>query len=60
MKKITVQEVAKYMGVSDQTLRIMITRKMVDFAIAVPSKSGARHNYIFFESKLKECLGFEC
>lgn len=57
MKRLTVAEAAKRLGVSQQFVRIGLQRKILPFGYAV--KLSDRYTYHISERQLKEYIGNE-
>ena len=55
--KITVKAVAKKMGISEQTLRLIMQQGICPFGAAVKLPESSSFDYIFYPAKLREYVG---
>jgi len=57
MERVSIEEAAKMLGVSKQSVRLLMQRKKVDIGLVVDS--GAKKTYIIFREKLMRLIGKE-
>ena len=57
MERVSIEEAAKMLGVSKQSVRLLMQRKKVDIGLVVDS--GAKKIYIIFREKLMRLIGKE-
>lgn len=54
MSKLKINEVAKMLGISPQSLRLGLQRNQFPFGTAI--KTSDRYTYVIYEKKLKEYI----
>ena len=57
MERVSIEEAARMLGVSKQSVRLLMQRKKVDIGLVVDS--GAKKTYIVFREKLNRLVGKE-
>ena len=56
-ERVTVQETAKILGMSQQGVRIQLQRGKLPIGTAIPSVTGNSWRYLIFRDKLNEFIG---
>lgn len=58
MRKVTVKDAARMLGVTEQCIRIGLQREKFDFGVAFKSRDKNRvHNYVIYPELLKNTVG---
>ena len=57
MNQLTVQRVAKIMGVSEQTVRVALQQGIFDFGAAIKLPNSSRYTYILYPEKFYSLYG---
>lgn len=57
MATITVKDVARQLGVSQQTIRVGLQLGLFPFGVAMKKKDADHYSYILYPEKVKEYIG---
>lgn len=57
MATVTVKDVARQLGVSEQTIRMGLQLGLFPFGVAMKKKGAEHYSYILYPEKVREYIG---